>query len=95
MSKAAIVKFYNVLGPPTLAEIPVVDSQRGVIGIEVFTRCDSLKRIFDKNLQNDLLPGLQDGMVEILTKVKAVGEGASIQNDEESAMCTVVLPKPP
>ena len=93
--EAAIVKYYNVLGLPAFTGIPVVDSQRGVIGIEVFTKCDFLKRIFDENLENVLLAGLQDGMVEILTKVKAVGEGASIQNDEESAMCTVVLPKPP
>ena len=82
--EAAIVKYYNVLGLPAFAGIPVVDSQRGVIGIEVFTKCDFLKRIFDENLENVLLAGLQDGMVEILTKVKAVGEGASIQNDEES-----------
>ena len=93
--EAAIVKYYNVLGLPAFAGLPIVDAKRGVIGMEIFTMNDALKNVFTEELKAEILEAFQESLIEILTKIKDINDGLDIDDGNTAAEETVKIPKPP
>ena len=71
----SVTRNYNNLGMPCFAGVPILDPKRGVVGIELFTLADPLKDFFTKEVKESLLEAMQESMVQLLAKVKDLGNG--------------------
>ena len=93
--ESCFVKCQNNLGVPAFAAFPVMDSKRGVIGVEIFAVAQPLKDVFDEALKNRLMEACKVSMVEILEKVTKMNAGDEIENVQSGrATGKVELAKP-
>ena len=93
--ESCVVKCQNNLGVPAFAAFPVMDSKRGVIGVEIFAVAQPLKDVFDEALKNRLMEACKVSMVEILEKVTKMNAGDEIENVQSGrATGKVELAKP-
>ena len=93
--EAAVAKYYNVLGFPSFAGIPIVDSKRGVVGLEIFAMGETVKNIFNEDLKTTILEAFQVSSIEILAKLKDKKDGKEVDPEQAVGEDVVQLPKPP
>ena len=93
--EAAVAKYCNVLGFPSFAGIPIVDSKRGVVGLEIFAMGETVKNIFNEDLKTTILEAFQVSSIEILAKLKDKKDGKEVDPEQAVGEDVVQLPKPP